>query len=81
MLYRDYEVVVACVQRSELWSIDDFGQPRELLGKCPVHEGGYAVMYEVVDASGRRSVSQSVSIDDAMGWIDATIAAQEIRNS
>ena len=78
-MYKEHEIV-ACVQRSELWSIDDYGEPRELLGMCPVHEG-YAVMYEVIDASGRRSVSQTASIDAAMGWIDATIEAHEVRNS
>jgi hypothetical protein len=77
MLYRDYEIV-ACVQRSELWVLDDNGQLRELLGNCPVHEG-YPVMYEVVDSSGRRSVSQIVSIDSAKAWIDATIVAQAAR--
>jgi hypothetical protein len=79
MLYKEYEIV-ACVGRSELWSVDDYGQLRELLGKCPVHEGN-AVMYEVIDANGRRSVSQTASIDAAMGWIDATIEAHEARNS
>jgi hypothetical protein len=77
MFYRDYEIV-ACVQRSELWALDDDGQLRELLGSCPVHEG-YAVMYEVVDGSGRRSVSQIVSIDSAKAWMDATIVAQAAR--
>ena len=77
MLYRDYEID-ACVQRSELWALDDNGQLRELLGNCPVHEG-YALMYEVVDDSGRRSVSQIVSIDSAKAWIDATIVAQAAR--
>jgi len=79
MQYREYEIV-ACVQRAELWSIDDYGQLSEQLGKCPVHDG-YDVMYEVVDASGRRSVSQTASLDAAMGWIDATIAAQEAKKS
>jgi len=36
-------------------------------------------MYEVVDGSGRRSVSQIVSIDSAKAWIDATIVAQAAR--
>ena len=77
MFYKDYEIV-ACVQRAELWSLDDNGQPRESLGNCPVHEG-YSVMYEVVHSSGRRSVSQIASIDSAKAWIDATIVAHEAR--
>ena len=79
MLYKGYEVL-ACVQRAEQWSLDDNGQPRELLGNCPMHEG-YSVMYEVVDSSGSRSVSQMASIDSAKAWIDASIVAQEARGS
>ena len=79
MLYKDYEIV-ACVQRSELWSLDNEGQLRELLGNCPMHEG-YSVMYEVVDGSGNRSVSQIVSIDSAKAWIDATIIAHAARET
>ena len=70
--------IVACVQRAEQWPLDDNGQPRELLGNCPTHEV-YSVMYEVVDSSGRRSVSQIASIDSAKAWIDATIVAHEAR--
>jgi hypothetical protein len=79
MFYKDYEIV-ACVQRSELWSLDGNGQLRELLGNCPTHEG-YSIMYEVVDGSGRRSVSQIVSIDNAKAWIDAAIVTQAARQS
>ena len=77
MHYKGHEIV-ACVQRAEQWSLDDNGQPRELLGNCPTHEG-YSVMYEVVDSSGRRSVSQMASIDNAKAWIDAIIVAHEAR--
>jgi hypothetical protein len=38
-------------------------------------------MYEVVDSSGRRSVSQIASIDSAKAWIDATIVAHEASES
>jgi hypothetical protein len=79
MFYKDYKIV-ACVQRSELWSLDGEGQLHELLGNCPTHEG-YSVMYEVVDGSGNRSVSQIVSIDSAKAWIDATIIAHAARES
>jgi hypothetical protein len=79
MFYKDYEIV-ACVQRSELWSLDGNGQLRELLGNFPTHEG-HSIMYEVVDGSGRRSVSQIVSIDNAKAWIDAAIVTQAARQS
>jgi hypothetical protein len=79
MFYKEYEIV-ACVQHAELWSLDDNGQPRERLGNCPTHEG-YSVMYEVVDSSGRRSVSEIASIDSAKAWIDATIVAHEASES
>jgi hypothetical protein len=79
MFYKDHEIV-ACVQRSELWSIDDNGQLSELLGNCPAHEG-YSVMYEVVDDRGRRSVSQIASIDAARAWIDAWIVAHAARST
>ena len=36
-------------------------------------------MYEVVDSSGRRSVSQMASIDNAKAWIDAIIVAHAAR--
>jgi hypothetical protein len=38
-------------------------------------------MYEVVDSSGRRSVSQMASIDTAKVWIDAITVAHEARES
>ena len=79
MVYKGYEIL-ACVQHAELWSLDDSGQPRELLGNCPTHEA-YSVMYEVVDSSGRRSVSQMASIDTAKAWIDAIAVAHKARES